>query len=275
MPASLTVLIPCKNEERNIVACIEAARPVADEILVADSGSTDRTLELVRRVPGCRLIEREFVSYSDFKNWAIPQARHEWVLIIDADERVTPELATEIKQLLKNPPDDKDGFWIYRDNHYLGHPVDFSGWQNDRVFRLIRRDVCRYRDCRVHEGIDVAPGRAGRLRNRFEHFTAWQFSPFLEKQVKYARLRALDYRDGGRRASYWRLLFAPLLRFASLFLLKGGWRDGAAGLQVCYLQTMTTFLKEAHLWEHEHALPQPEEPMLEELATKVHCSRAA
>src|SRR5689334_25076709 len=136
---NLTVLIPCKDERQNIVACIESVRALADEILVADSGSTDGTQDLVRRAGGCRLIEREFISYSDFKNWAIPQARHEWVLIIDADERVTPELATEIKQLLNSPPDDKDGFWIYRDNHYLGHPVDHSGWQNDRVFRLIRR----------------------------------------------------------------------------------------------------------------------------------------
>ena len=90
MSAKLTALIPCKNERANIRACIESVRPLADEILVADSGSTDGTLDIVRRTPGCRLIEREFIGFSSFKNWAIPQARHPWVLIVDADERVSP-----------------------------------------------------------------------------------------------------------------------------------------------------------------------------------------
>jgi (heptosyl)LPS beta-1,4-glucosyltransferase len=261
----LTVLIPCKNEEQNIVACVEAARPVADEILIADSGSTDRTLDLVRRLKGCRLIEREFVSYPSFKNWAIPQARHEWVLIVDADERVTPDLAAEIRQTLAGAPDQVDGYWIGRNNFFMGHPVKYSGWQNDRVFRLIRRDVCRYRDCRVHEGIDVRPERAGKLMERFEHYVCWTYDHFLVKQLKYVKLGALDRWEAGRHTSHLRMLCGPLFRFAHLYLLHGGWRDGILGLQICYLQALVTFLKEARLWEHEHALPQPLEPLLEEL----------
>jgi (heptosyl)LPS beta-1,4-glucosyltransferase len=89
----LTVLIPCKNERLNIKDCIESVRGIADEILIADSGSTDGTLEIVRGLGGCRIIEREYVNSANFKNWAIPQAKHEWVLVVDADERVTPELA--------------------------------------------------------------------------------------------------------------------------------------------------------------------------------------
>src|SRR6478609_8552043 len=103
----LTVLIPCKNELAHIGACIESVRAVANEILVADSGSTDGTLDVVRGLDGCRLIQREFVNYADFKNWAIPQAKHEWVLIVDADERVPPDLAAEIRSLVTaNPKQD-------------------------------------------------------------------------------------------------------------------------------------------------------------------------
>ena len=93
MTAKLTVLIPCKDERRNIRACIESVQAIADEILIADSGSTDGTLDIVRDIGGCRIIEREYINSANFKNWAIPQARHEWVLVVDADERVTPELA--------------------------------------------------------------------------------------------------------------------------------------------------------------------------------------
>ena len=116
----LTVLIPCKDEIQHIRACIESVRPIADEILVADSGSTDGTLELVHTLGGCRIIEREYVNSADFKNWAIPQAQHAWVLVVDADERMTPELAGEIRRLFDFPPQ-CDGYAVRRDNFFLGH----------------------------------------------------------------------------------------------------------------------------------------------------------
>ena len=87
MANSLSIIIPCKNERRNIRPCIESARLVADEVLIADSGSTDGTLDIVREIGGCRIIEREYIHSGDFKNWAIPQAQHSWVMILDADER--------------------------------------------------------------------------------------------------------------------------------------------------------------------------------------------
>src|SRR4029453_11673014 len=103
MPAKLSVIIPCKNERENIAACVVSARQVADEVLLADSGSTDGALEIAREL-GCRVIEREYGTSGDFKNWAIPQASHDWVFILDADERVTPALAAEIRRAL-DPPD--------------------------------------------------------------------------------------------------------------------------------------------------------------------------
>ncbi|WP_425617767.1 glycosyltransferase family 2 protein [Anatilimnocola sp. NA78] len=260
MTIRLTALLPCKNEERNIAACIAGAQLVADEVLVADSGSSDQTLQIVEQLGNCRVIEREFISYSSFKNWAIPQAKHEWVLIIDADERLTPELAAEIREQLASVPDDVDGFWIYRQNFVMGHAVNYCGWQRDKVFRLIRRDKCRYRDCRVHEEIDVKPERARKLKNRLQHYTYWSYDQFLAKQLHYTKLGALDRWERGRRASFARTLFAPFLRFVQLYLLRGGIRDGWLGLQICFIQAfLVTFLKEARLWEMQYALKQPAE----------------
>src|SRR5215212_1786598 len=116
MSTKLTVIIPCKNERDNIAACVASAQQVADKVIVADSGSTDGTLEIARGL-GCRIIEREYGTSGDFKNWAIPQAVHEWVFILDADERITPELAAEIRHELADPR--HGGFWVYRRNHFM------------------------------------------------------------------------------------------------------------------------------------------------------------
>lgn len=259
MRAKLTVLIPCKNERMNIRPCIEAARLVADEILIADSGSTDETMDIVREMGDCRLIEREFVNYSDFKNWAIPQASHNWVLIVDADERVTPELAAEIRQILAAPPRHLDGYWVRRRNMFMGHEIKHCGWDTDKVFRLFRRDACRYRDCRVHEEIDVDPDRAGRLEQRLLHYTYWTYDQYFAKYVNYTRWGAEDMWDRGKRTSFAKLLCRPFLRFFLLYIVRLGFLDGLAGLQICLLQSFfVSFVKQARLWEMQHAFAQPD-----------------
>jgi len=257
MRTQLTVLIPAKNERRNIRLCIESARPIADEILVADSGSTDGTMEIARQL-GCRIVERELVNFSDFKNWAIPQAAHPWVLILDADERITPELAAEIRGVLADPPANRDGFWIGRHNYFLGHRIRHCGWNTDDVFRLIRRDVCRYTQRRVHESIAVEPGRAGRLKAKMEHYTIWNYDQCLAKLAHYSRLQAQDQHQWGRRPRVLSMLFRAPLRFFQLYLLRLGFLDGMAGIQVCMLTAFISYFKQARLWEIDHAIAQPD-----------------
>ncbi|MCH2400587.1 MAG: glycosyltransferase family 2 protein [Pirellulales bacterium] len=253
MTPQITVLIPCRDEERNIQSCIEAARLVADEILVADSGSIDRTLEIVKSQKDVRLIERTFVGYADFKNWAIPQATHPWVLIVDADERVTLSLAEEIRGLLESTPEEIDAYWIYRRNFFLGHEIKFSGWNTDDVCRLIRRDRCRYGRRLVHEEIDVEPKRTRWLRERLIHYTVRNYDHYLEKRIKYTELSAKHIWENGKRASFSSLFFRPLLRFVYLYVLRGGFRDGLAGLQICMLTAFfNTFIRQGRLWEMQH-----------------------
>jgi len=243
----LSVLIPCKDEVQHIRACIESVRAVADEILIADSGSTDGTLDLVRSLGGSRIVEREYVNSADFKNWAIPQCRHEWVLVVDADERVTAELAGEIRRLLASEPA-CDGYSLRRNNFFLGHAIRRCGWNTSRLVRLFRKSLSRYETRRVHANVVVDSGKIGELVQPLVHHTALDLDRFVAKQERYATWSALDAYDAGKRASWWRLLTHAPLRFLQLFLLRGGWMDGRAGIVVCGLAAWYTFLKDARLW---------------------------
>lgn len=260
MRAKLTVLIPCKNERNNIRACIESVRAFADEILIADSGSTDDTLDIVRQMGGCRVIEREYVHSANFKNWAIPQAAHPWVLIVDADERVTKKLAAEICGVLDAPPADVDGYWIGRKNHFLGYHIAHCGWNSDDVLRLFRRDVARYRERWVHAEIELHANRVRRLKHPFDHFTAWSSEQHWQKLNRYATWGALNMRDEGQRVTLFSMFFRAPLRFIQLYFVRLGFLDGIPGLHVCAYTAFYVFMKQARLWELQHADDAPHHP---------------
>jgi len=244
----LTVIIPCKNEEHNIRPSIESARAVADEVIVADSGSTDRTLDIVQQVGGCRVIQREYVRSANFKNWAIPQAAHPWVLILDADERVSDELADEVRAVLSGTLE-FDGYRIRFQPYFLGCRIKHSGWNSSSGIRLFRRDVSRYADQHVHADVEVSTGKVGRLRGKFLHFTCRSLSQFVEKQNRYASWSAEDMYAKGRRVGYLGLLLRPPARFLQFYFLRGGFLDGRAGLAVCMTVAFYTFMKYTKLWE--------------------------
>jgi glycosyltransferase involved in cell wall biosynthesis len=256
MRAKLTAIIPCKDEQLNIRPCIESFSSIADEILVADSGSTDRTMDIARQL-GARIIEREYINSANFKNWAIPQASHSWILLVDADERVTEELAQEIKiKLAGKPP--CDGYHIYRKNYFFGHPIKRSGWGTDKVIRLFKRDLSRYKDMRVHSEVVVSSGKVGFLKGKLEHYTYWNFRQIMEKYERYASWAAEDLRDQGRRAGFTHLTLVPLWRFIRQYLLQRGFLDGIPGLLVCLTSMYYVFLKYAKLWAMERGQPQPD-----------------
>lgn len=246
MPNKLTVIIPCKNERENIRACVASAQLVADEVLVADSGSTDGTLEIARAL-GCRIIEREYRTSGDFKNWAIPQATHDWVFILDADERITIELADEIRRTLEDPK--QDGYWVYRLNHFMGHRILHGPWRNDRCLRLFRRDVGRYVGPTDHAEIELGSGQTGRLRERLVHYTCTSYAQYLPKVSRYADVQARVWKEAGRRPSLGQLLFRFPTRFVQGYVLRLGFLDGLAGLQVCGLVAYLSWLKQAYLWQ--------------------------
>jgi glycosyltransferase involved in cell wall biosynthesis len=247
MPAPLSVIIPCKNERANIAACVASARLVASEILVADSGSTDGTLEYLDAQSDCRVIEREYRTSGDFKNWAIPQASHGWVLILDADERITAPLAAEIKRVLDRPS--HDGYWVGRTNHLMGHPVRHTDWARDRVLRLFRRDLGRYEGPSDHGDVRLVEGTVGSLREKLDHYTFRSWEDWIRKLDRYTAVQAAQWHAQGRRPSTLKLLVNPPLRFLRDYVLYRGFLDGAVGLQIAWSSAFYTFLKQARLWE--------------------------
>lgn len=258
----LTVLIPCRNEQSRIGACVAAVREMADEILVADSGSTDDTVGVSRRL-GCRVIRGPFTTFADFKNWAIPQARHPWVLVVDADEVVTPALAREVRHVLQAPSPDIDGYEVPRRFYFMGHRLRFSGCQSERVLRLFRRDRCRYGPCRVHEAVRCDPARVAALRESLLHFSYWSYDEYLARHTDYTRWAAQDLHEAGRGPRPTHLVFRPLFRFVQLYVVRLGFLDGLPGFQYCMLTAFfNTFVKQARLWEMRHAgrRPAPMEP---------------
>lgn len=241
----ITAIIPTGNEIHNIEAVI-ASVDFADEILVVDSFSTDGTYEKAQEL-ATRVIRREYQYAASQKNWAIPQAKYEWILLVDADERVTPELKREIQSILQSPPKDIVAFWIGRNNHFMGERVHYSGWRNDKVIRLFKRDLCKYEDKLVHEEI-IANGSVGKLRNKLYHNTYITFDKYIEKMNRYATWQAKDYDKKTGRLTPYHFVIKPFWGFFKHYIVQSGFRDGVIGFTIGYIQAYVVFMRYVKLW---------------------------
>ena len=241
----LTVIIPTYNEEQNIADCLETIK-WADEILVVDSFSTDRTLEIARKY-GTTILQHEYINSATQKNWAIPQAQYDWVLIVDADERVTPLLQEEIQSLLQMTPP-HDGYWIQRKNHIWGRPIRYCGWQYDRVLRLFNRWKGKYETKEVHADL-LIQGSTGRLQHSLLHYTYRDLKHYFEKFKQYTDWGAKELQKQGKRARLDHLLLHPLFCFFRKYIIQFGFLDGIHGFVLCVLSSFYVFTKYAKLWE--------------------------
>ena len=244
----ISVIVPCYNEAENIRACLESVA-WADEIVVVDSFSTDNTREIAREYTD-RILQREYVNPASQRNWAIPQAKFPWVLILDADERVTPDLRDEIKRIIC-APDSRPGYFIRRRNYFAGREIRHCGWQHDWVVRLFLRDEGRYESAReydYHAGVKVA-GEVGRCRQVMDHTPYRDIKTYLEKLRRYADWGGRDAAQRGKRAGFGRLLFHPVGRFLRMYLLQKGFLDGVRGLVICTLAACYVALQDIRLWE--------------------------
>src|SRR3990172_3029768 len=173
----VSVIVTTFNEEVNIAECLESVL-WADEILLVDSLSTDRTIEIARRYP-VRIEQREYFGSAAQKNWSLDRVAHDWVLIIDADERVPDELAREILSVLTHRPR-ANGYYIRRENLFVDKVIRHSGWSTDKVVRLFRRDKGRYPNRRVHADLEIE-GPVPVLKNPFIHYTFRSFDQYFKK----------------------------------------------------------------------------------------------
>jgi len=256
MKRPLTIIVPCKNERMNIVPCIESFWDLATEILIADSGSTDETIDLATCYEKVRVIEREYITSGDFKNWAIPQASHEWVLLVDGDERITKPLADEIRMVLSRGPE-FDGYWIDRDNFFMGHPLKWGDARTDKVLRLFRRDMAKYTGPSDHGEVEISSGRVGTLKEPMIHYSFWSYDQLNKKLDRYTTLQAQQWHEAGKDTSYFKLLMRPFLRFLREYILQLGILDGKVGVQQAWIAAYYSYSKQAKLWELNHARQQP------------------
>ncbi len=237
--------IICLNEAAEIRGCLESVR-WADEIVVCDSGSGDGTLDICRQYTD-RVFVDTWRGFSGHKNLALERATQEWIFSLDADERVTPALAAEIRAVLADAKA-LDGYTVPRRNYFLGQWIRHGGWYPDRTIRLFRRDKGRFQPRAVHEAVHVE-GAVGHLGQPFDHFTYRSLSAYLQRMDRYSTLAADELYREGRQAWITDLSLRPLVTFLRMYLCQAGFRDGTAGLILAGLYAAQTLAKYAKLWE--------------------------
>ncbi len=245
----LSVVVVTRNESANIRAALESVR-WADEIVVVDSGSTDETVRIAREIADL-VTTRGWTGYGAQKNHAAALAAHDWVLSLDADERVSPALALEIRALLRREPAAR-GYRIPRVTRYLGRWIRSTDWYPDLQLRLYDRRSAHWNDRLVHESVAV-DGSVGRLQGELEHYAYRDVSHHLQTIDRYTTLAARQMLREGRRAGWIDLASRPPAAFLRNYVIRRGVRDGTQGLIVSILNAGYVFLKFVKLWELQRA----------------------
>jgi glycosyltransferase involved in cell wall biosynthesis len=243
----VTAIIHVLNEIDYIDDCLRSVE-WADEIYVMDSFSTDGTVERIReRFPRVRLEQREYLGAASAKNYAIDRAAHDWIFVIDADERVTSKLRDEILRTLAGPLD-RWAYSVGRLNFMMGKPVRFSGLQRDRVTRLFHRGHARYPNKRVHADL-LVDGATGRLAHKMDHFYIRDFDHMIAKMTRYANWAAAQMFIDGKTTGLLGIIGHPIGKFLRDFIFNLGFLDGTRGLISVGMHVYYTFWKYAKLWE--------------------------
>lgn len=242
---SISVTVIALNEERDLPRCL-ASLGFADEIILVDSGSTDRTVEIAQKM-GAKVVVEPWRGYGAQKNFAMSQAKSAWVLNVDADEVVTPELRDEILSEI-NSANSAAGYAVARKTYYMGRWIKYGGWYPNYVTRLARKDKSSWTEPNVHEEL-VVEGELRQLRNPMLHYTFSDIADQVRTNMKYARQGALDLRSRGASPSYAKLLLKPLGKFFETYVFKRGFMDGLPGFIISINAAHSMFLKFAYLME--------------------------
>jgi glycosyltransferase involved in cell wall biosynthesis len=240
----ISAIIITYNEEKNIRRCLSSIEWV-DEIVVIDSKSEDGTVSLAQEYTS-KVFTQEWLGFARQKEFARRQASFEWILNIDADEVVTPELAQEIRKKMNASPE-IDGFWIRRRSKFLGRWIEHA-WQPDWVLRLFRKEKGFFGEEQVHEGV-IIKGKTARLKGMIEHYPFVSLTHNLKKLDHYTTLSASQMMQKGKSGILLKLFFSPVLSFFKTYVLKQGFRDGIPGLILSGIRSFYVFTKYAKYWE--------------------------
>ena len=226
----ITAIIPTFNEESNIQKALDAVS-FADEIIVIDSFSTDKTIAIVQKTKAI-IVQRAFDNFSNQKNFAIGKATNDWIFLLDADETISESLQKEIQKVI-NTTTTFAAFYIYRNFFFKRKKLKFSGWQRDKVIRLFRKDNCRYKG-KVHEEI-YTEGEIGFLQEKINHYSYKNYNQYKSKLKSYAKLQAEELLVVGKFVTPYHLFIKPLARFFIQFFIKLGFLDGVQGFVISWV----------------------------------------
>ena len=253
--SGLSVIVITRNEEMNLPRCLLSVE-FADEIVVVDSGSSDRTVEIARE-HGARVFSKAWEGYGKSKQHGLDRARGDWILSIDADEVVQPELAMEIRTAIAGRSQ-YAGYFIPRKTEFLGRWIMHSGWYPDPVLRLFRRDSGRFSEDAVHESV-VLQGSAGRLDHDLLHYSYPSLENYFDKFNRYTSIAAREAYERGRRAGVYDLVVRPAAKFIKQYVIKRGFLDGIEGLILAVLSSCYVMVKYAKLWHLARTGAPPQE----------------
>lgn len=242
----ITGIVITHNEEKQIRLCLDSLS-WCTEVIVVDSYSTDNTPSIVKNYDNIIFHQRHFVNHADQKNWAIEQATHPWIFILDADEVATPLLISEVQEVIaSNQP--SDAYWIGRRNFLMGRELK-NVWKNDAVIRLFQKNTCRYTDVQVHEEI-TTKGSISKLENKIIHNTYKGINQQLFKAHQYTTKGALDRVDRVQNIGLYHLLVKPGVTFFKHYFIKRGCLDGIPGLFVSAQAAWNAFERSIKIWRH-------------------------
>jgi glycosyltransferase involved in cell wall biosynthesis len=242
--ARLSVAIISFNEEANIARCIEAVRPLASEIVVVDSFSSDNTVAIAESL-GAKVFSEPWQGFVAQKNSALEKCSCDWTLFLDCDEEVSAELSASLVETLADPA--CQGYRVNRKTWFMGRWLEHACYPDWNI-RLIRRGAGRWQGLDVHETL-VVPGAVGALKGDLYHYSFRDLRDLFERSVRYAAAGAQSYRRSGRKASLSKLLLNPLHGFFKHYVLKRGFLDGFPGFLISVVNAVYVFMKYALLWE--------------------------
>jgi len=240
----VSVVIVTKNEEQNIEDALKSVED-AQEIIVVDSFSSDRTVDICKRYTE-KVYQHEWQGFARQKQKAVDYAQGQWVMILDADERVTPALKQEIGDIISHGQ--CSGYYVPRENYFIGKWIRHSGWWPDNTLRLFRKEKGRLEPREVHERV-VVEGATGYLKNPLRHYTYRSVSDFVERMERYSTLAAREAEKKSGGAGVCSLMVRPLATFVKMYVLRMGFLDGTRGVMLAVLYSYYTFLKYAKVWE--------------------------
>lgn len=228
----ISALLITYNEEKNIKRFLEDSA-YADEIIIIDSNSTDKTVELAKDHPKVKIFKRDFVNFTDQKNFAISQASHEWISFFDADEHIPDDLKCEIINTINNPK--YQAYYVSRKFFFKNKRIYYSGMQNDKAIRVFRKSKCIYKSNRlVHELIEC-DGEVGKLTHKLDHYTYSSAEEYRKKLTSYSKLRAKELYEKNLKPNFFHFRIKPFYRFINHYIIRLGILDGKEGYMISKL----------------------------------------